>query len=92
MVSYSVEKRSEMIGAIKSGATFSDVAQRYRCQKRTVIKTWNRYQTTGSVKDMNRPGRPKILKPRTERQVVRKHEDNPFLTAPESSDQWNVSR
>ena len=92
MVSYSVEKRSEMIGAIKAGATFSDVAQRYRCQKRTVIKTWNRYQTTGSVKDKTRPGRPKILTARTERRMVRKHKSNPFLTAPESGDQWNVSR
>ena len=60
--------------------------------KRTVIKTWNRYQTTGSVKDKTRPGRPKILNSRTERRMVRKHKSNPFLTAPESSDQWNVSR
>ena len=82
MVGYSVEKRRELIGAIKSGATFSDVAQRYGCQKRTVKKTWNRYQTTGSVKDKTRPGRPKILTARTERRMVRKHKSNPSLQHP----------
>ena len=89
MVSFSCEKRSEMIGANKFGATFDQVSAKYGCQKRTVKNTRQRYLSTGSVRDL---GRPKIFSVRSERRIVRKHKENPILTAVDSGDQWAVSR
>ena len=91
MVSFSWEK-SETIDAIKFGATFDQVSAKYGCQKRKVKNTWQRYLSTGSVRDRHTPGRPKIFSVRSERRIVRKHEENPFLTAVESGDQCAVSR
>ena len=42
MVSFSCEKRSEMISAIKFGATFDQVSAKYGCQKRTIKNTLQR--------------------------------------------------
>ena len=92
MVSFSCEKRSEMIGAIKFGATFVQVSAKYGCQKRTVKNTWQRYLSSGSVRNRHKPGGPKIFSVQSERRIARKHEENPFLTAVESGDQWAVSR
>ena len=92
MVNFSCEKRNEMIGAIKFGATFDQVSAKYGCQERTVKNTWQRYLSTGSVPDRHRPGRRKIFSVRSERRIVRKHKENPFLTAVESGDQRAVSR
>ena len=60
MVSFSCVKRSKMISAIKFGATFDQVSLKYGCQKRTVKNTWQRYLSTGSVRDRHRPGRPRL--------------------------------
>ena len=70
MVSFSCEKKSEMIGAIKFGATFDQVSAKYGCQKRTVENTWQRYLSTGSVRDRHRPGRPKIFSVRSEKRIL----------------------
>ena len=70
----------------------TDVSAKYGCQKRTVKNTWQRYLSTASVRDRHRPGRSKIFSVRSERRIVRKHEENPFLTAVKSGDQWAVSR
>ena len=88
-----VWKTSETIGAIKFRATFDELSANNGCQKRTVKNTWQRYLLTGSVRDRHRPGRPKIFSVGSERRIVRKHKENPFLTtAVESGDQWAVSR
>ena len=87
-----VKKRSEMIGAIKFGSTFGQASAKYGCQKRTAKNSWQRYLSTGSVRDRHRPGRPKIFSVRSERRIIRKHKENPYLTAVESGDQWAVSR
>ena len=92
LVSFSCQKRSEMISAIKFGAIFDQVSAKYGCQKRSVKNTSQRYLSTGSVRDRHRPGRPKIFSVRSERRIVRKHKENPFLSAVESGDQWTVSR
>ena len=52
MVRFLCEKRSEMIRAIKFGATFDQVSAKNGCQKRTVKNTWQRYLSTGSVRDV----------------------------------------
>ena len=92
IVCFSCENRSEMIGAIRFGATFDQVSAKYGCQKRTVKNTWQRYLSTGLFRDRHRPGRPKIFSVRNERRIIRKHKENPILTAVESGDQWAVSR
>ena len=91
MVSFSSEKRSEMIGAIKFGATFDQVSAKYGCQKRTVKNIWQRYLSTGSVRDRHRPGRPKIFSVGAKDELL-ENKENPFLTAVESGIQWAVSR
>ena len=80
------KKRNDQ--ANKFCATFDHVSAKYG----TVKNTWQRYLSTGSVRDIHRPGRPKVFSVRSERRIVRKHKENPFLTAIESGDQWAVSR
>ena len=55
MVSFSCEK-SDKICAIKFGATFDQMSAKYGCQKRTVKNTWQRYLSTGSVRDRHQTG------------------------------------
>ena len=68
-----------MTGAIKFDATFDQVSAKYGCQKRTVENTWQRYLSTGSVRDRHIPGRPKICSVRNERGIVRKQKRKPIF-------------
>ena len=52
--------RSEAIGMIVAGMTPAAVARRLNCHKTTIARLVQRFQATGSVKDRQRPGQPKI--------------------------------
>ena len=80
MVSFSIEKRSEIIGAVKFEIPFNEIAIRYHTETRTVKAIWDKYRQTGTVKDKPRSGRPKITNARTNRTIVREHTKNLYVT------------
>ena len=85
MRTFSIEKRSEIIGAVKFGTPIKQIAIHFRTETRLVKAIWAKYRQTGTVKDKPRSGRPKITNARTDRRIVREHKKNPYLTATQST-------
>ena len=54
MVSFSIEKRSAIIGAVKFGTSSKDIAIRFHTETRTVKAIWDKYRQAGTVKDKPR--------------------------------------
>ena len=92
MRTFSIEKRSQIIGAVIFGTPIKEIAIHFHTETRTVKAIWEKYRQTGTVKDKPRSGRPKITNARTDRRIVREHKKNPYLTATQSANVWNIGR
>ena len=85
-------RRSEAIGMLKFGLSFSQICVYVTCAKSTITRLWEKYQSTGSVKDRMKSGRPKALTTRAERALVRRHVFSPFKPASESAIEFGISQ
>ena len=67
----SEHERSGTIGMLQARVRVSDVARHYNCHPSTILRLRDRYQATGSVKDLRRPGQRRIT---TRRQDANLHQ------------------
>ena len=54
------ELRGRVTGLVDSGMSFRAVGLAVGCDGKTVAKWINRFRTTGNMKDLPRPGRPRV--------------------------------
>lgn len=71
--------------------TNQQIAQECQCCEATVKYWWSRYQSSGNVLTLPRPGQPNVLNAQQKQEVIEKVEEDPFLTATELGREYNVS-
>ena len=57
---------------------------------RTARKWWLRYEEDGNLNELPRPGRPRVLTADQEADIIRRIEENPFLTAVSFAREYHV--
>jgi transposase len=67
---YSVEERSQIIGQLDVGVSDADIIKRWGLDKHTLSNLKKKYQKTGSVKDLQRTGRPRETSEREDRHLA----------------------
>ncbi|XP_062598337.1 uncharacterized protein LOC134259753 [Saccostrea cucullata] len=72
----------------QQGNTISEIARRLGTTRKTIRKTIERRQTTGSYEDAARPGRPRISTAREDRILVRESLQNRRETVPQLRTEW----
>ena len=70
----------------------SNVSRAFGCHRNTIIRLRQRFQQTGGVADLRRPGRPRITNPRTDRFIKLTHFRRRFQTATGSARQCVISK
>ena len=58
----SVNERNQAIGMIVGGMSARVVARRFGCCRKTIDRLTVRYQHTGAVHDLQRPGRHRVTR------------------------------
>jgi len=71
MVYLSVEKRSRIYALLEEGYPSRYIAAKEKVSQSTVIRIKQRKDTTGTFKNKQKPGRPRLLTGRHERKVLR---------------------
>lgn len=61
--------KGRLVGMLEVGASVSDVARRLNIHRKTVLRWWNRFHTTGEVKRRSGSGRPRITSPLQDRKL-----------------------
>ena len=61
------QSRNRALGMIDGGASIREVACHFNVDMSTIVRLRRRYNTTGSVADRPRQGRPRVLTPADER-------------------------
>ena len=77
----SENERNQIIGHLKAGSSISRVSRVFHMRKGTVYYLRRCYQATGSIRDMPRSGRPRIMTPAQDRYIHMTHLQNCFQTA-----------
>ena len=60
MARLSKDKRNQVIGALKAGATVNDIAHHFGCSRQTIHYLMNRYNRTVYVRVRERSGRARV--------------------------------
>ena len=69
-----------------------NVSRAFGCHRNTIIRLHQRFQQTGGVADLRRPGRPRVTNPRTDRFITLAHLRRRFQTATSSARQYGISK
>ncbi|GFR76569.1 transposable element Tcb1 transposase [Elysia marginata] len=77
--------RRRALGLLQAGLPISEVSLRMNLQKTTIFRVRQRLHETGTVSDRPRSGRPRCTTQRQDRNLVRNHMNNRFLSASASS-------
>jgi transposase len=67
-----IDERNEAIGMLRAGASRVEVAAHFSRSPQAITKLIKKHDTTGSVEDIQKPGRPHILSPRAKKIIYRK--------------------
>ena len=71
-------ERERAKGMLQSNVTPSVAAKQFRCHVRTIGRLMNRFQQTWTTSDRPRPGRPRVLTRRQDRDIRTSHLCNRF--------------
>ena len=74
-------ERSEAIGMLRAGMTHMTVARHFGCSRQTVHNFERRYTVSGTIDDLPKTDRPRILTPRQDAYIQVTPMRNRFLTA-----------
>ena len=66
-------QRHRALGMVEGGMSFREIGRRLGCSHQTIMKLVERNATTGSVNDIQRPGRQKVTSVRQDRNIVLSH-------------------
>lgn len=77
--------RLRAIGQIEAGRRFQDVANDFGVHCSTISRLHEKYVATGSVKDLPRPGRPRVTTLRQDRAIRLQHLRRRFQAATETA-------
>jgi transposase len=83
------EQRVEIITLHQNGAKVSDLAEQFHVSRPTIYNLINKFQTTASVRDLQRPGRPRITDVRDDRRLVRLSSSNPQMVSRTLVSEWS---
>ncbi|GFR71071.1 transposable element Tcb2 transposase [Elysia marginata] len=75
------------IGVLQAGLSISEVSLRMNVNRTTIFRLRQRLHETDTLSDRPRSGRPRWTTERQDRNLVRNHVNNRFLSAPASSRQ-----
>jgi transposase-like protein len=78
---YSTEERAQIVGQKKMGATWRQLEDEWGANKTTLKDIWKKYKNTGTVKDMQRKGRPKATSDREDRHMALHVARNPKVNS-----------
>lgn len=84
-------ERITALTLLASGASVTDVAARFNCNRKTIVSLRERFHTTGSVGDRPRSGRPRVTDVRTDRAMTLAHLRNRFKTATSTAREYGIS-
>ena len=56
----SKDQRNLIIGELKAGSTLNDIAHHFNCSRQTVHNLISRYNSSGSVRVLAKPGRARV--------------------------------
>ena len=87
MAKLSDDQRNEAIGMLRNSSV-NDVAQHFGVHRTTIDRLKRKKQQTGSVKDLQRPGRPRVTTAAEDRAIRTSHLRRRFQTAAETSRRW----
>ncbi|GFS13664.1 transposable element Tc1 transposase [Elysia marginata] len=79
--------RHRDLGLLQEGLPISEISLRMNANRTTIIRLRQRLHETDTVSDRPRSGRPRCTTQRQDRNLVRKHMNNRFLSASASSRQ-----
>ena len=74
---------------ITGGMSYREVVSRMNCAPSTSIRLVERHNVTGSVKDLERPGRQRLMSAREDRHTVLSHLRDRFRTATQTAQDLN---
>ena len=74
------KQRHQAVGRLGAGESGQIVANAYNVNVRTIYRLKHRYNTTNSINDRPRSGRPRFNKPRQGRFILRQHLQDRFTT------------
>ena len=74
----SKDQRNHVIGGLKAGSTVNDIAHQFGCSRPTIHYLMNRYNRSGYVRVMQRPGRASVTTLRPYRVNTLTHPRNRF--------------
>ncbi|GFR82689.1 transposable element Tcb2 transposase [Elysia marginata] len=79
--------RHRALGLLQAGLPISEVSLRMNVNRTTIFRPGQRLHETDTVSDRPRSGRPRCTTQRQDRNLVRNHMNNRFLSASASSRQ-----
>ena len=77
--------RERAIVRLQAGDTQNAVANDLGVAVSTISRLWTRFQATGSTRDQERRGRPRVTSARQDRRIYRQHLREPLLPAAETA-------
>ena len=75
----------QAVDMLQAGSTQDRVAGIFGVNRRTILRLWSIFSTTGSISDTTRSGRPRVTTPREDRYIRRTHRQNRFEPASEKA-------
>ena len=72
--------RAQIVGQIRLGLKQSDVAETFNITQSAVSKICSKFRNHGHVKNLPRPGRPRVTTRREDRHMVRQATANPKIS------------
>ena len=85
-------QRIQALTMLARGDNISNVCRAFGCHRNTINRLHQRFQQTGWVADRRKPGRPRVINPRTDRFITLTHLRRLFQTATSSTSQYGISK
>ena len=85
-------QRIQALTMLARGDNVSNISRAFGCHRNTIIRLRQRFQQTGGVADCRRPGRPRVINPRTDRFITLTHLRCHFQMATSSARQYGISK
>ena len=83
-------QRNQAIGMPRAGLNVTNVARQMGCTRQTIHSLRNKFNITGSVRDLARSGRPPVTTLRDDRMITLTHLRNCFLPATVTARRYGV--
>ena len=77
----SEEQRNQALGMLRAGVGYRHVAQHFNCHHSTISRLLTRFRLSGTTKDRQRPGQPRVTTRRQDLYIRQRHLRGRFLTS-----------